>query len=217
MIRKISFFESEFIGLYCRAWDDMVIVPVNLDDKSRDALREVLGVEVHQSRMDPSGMYGVFSVMNSHGIIIGGNAGKRDLDFDPGDRRVLFLKDTINAVGNDIVANDHGAMVHEDFSNKNVKLIEDTLGVETVKGRMGSFLTVGSGSIATNKGMIVNPEVSDEDMEVIKDIFKVPVSAGTANFGSPMVGASLIANTKGILVGEKTTAIEIGSIDDVLS
>ncbi|MGP6207190.1 translation initiation factor IF-6 [Cuniculiplasma sp. SKW3] len=215
MIRKFSIFESEFIGLYCRAWDDMAIVPVQLDDLSRKTISEVLDVSIQESRMDPSGMYGVFSVMNSNGIIVGGNSGK--IDFDPGKRRVLYLRDTINAVGNDIVANDHGAMVHEDFDNKSVKMIEETLDVETVKGRMGVFQTVGSGSVATNKGMIVNPEVSDDDIEILKDIFKVPVSAGTANFGSPMVGASLIANTKGILVGEKTTSIEIGGIDDVLS
>lgn len=215
MIRKFSIFESEFIGLYCRAWEDMAIVPVQLDDLSRKTISEVLDVSIQESRMDPSGMYGVFSIMNSNGIIVGGNSGK--IDFDPGKRRVLYLKDTINAVGNDIVANDHGAMVHEDFDNKSVKMIEETLDVETVKGRMGIFQTVGSGSVATNKGMIVNPEVSDDDIEILRDIFKVPVSAGTANFGSPMVGASLIANTKGILVGEKTTSIEIGGIDDVLS
>ena len=215
MIRKFSIFESEFIGLYCRAWEDLAIVPVQLDNVSRKTISEVLDVRIQESRMDPSGMYGVFSVMNTNGIIVGGNSGK--IDFDPGNRQVLYLKDTINAVGNDIVANDHGALVHEDFDNKSVKMIEEALNVETVKGRMGIFQTVGSGSVATNKGMIVNPEVSDDDIEILKDIFKVPVSAGTANFGSPMVGASLIANTKGILVGEKTTSIEIGGIDDVLS
>jgi translation initiation factor 6 len=215
MIRKFSIFESEFIGLYCRAWEDLAIVPVQLDNVSRKTISEVLDVRIQESRMDPSGMYGVFSVMNTNGIIVGGNSGK--IDFDPGNRQVLYLKDSINAVGNDIVANDHGALVHEDFDNKSVKMIEEALNVETVKGRMGIFQTVGSGSVATNKGMIVNPEVSDDDIEILKDIFKVPVSAGTANFGSPMVGASLIANTKGILVGEKTTSIEIGGIDDVLS
>lgn len=217
MIRKFSIFESEFIGLYCRAWDDIAIVPANMDRSYRSTISEVLDVKVLDSRIDPSGMYGVFSVMNSNGIIIGGNAGGKDLDFDPGNRRVLYLKDTINAVGNDIVANDHGAMVHEHFDNKNVRMIEDALGVETVKGTMGIFLTVGSGSVATNRGMIVNPEVSDDDIEILRDLFKVPVGVGTANFGSPMVGASLIANTKGVLVGEKTTSIEIGGIDDVLS
>ena len=85
MIRKFSIFESEFIGLYCRAWEDLAIVPVQLDNVSRKTISEVLDVRIQESRMDPSGMYGVFSVMNTNGIIVGGNSGK--IDFDPGNRQ----------------------------------------------------------------------------------------------------------------------------------
>jgi translation initiation factor 6 len=217
MIKKLSLFDSDFVGLFIRAWDDLAIVPSNVDDSVLSEIQDVLQANVQKSSMDPSGMFGIFSVMNSTGVIISGIYGKKDVDFETGQRNVLFLKDNINAVGNDIIANDHGAMVHEEFTKKSIKQIEDVLGVETVQGSIGGFPTVGSSSVLTTKGMIVNPETSDEQIEILKDFFKVPVKLGTANFGSPMVGSSIIANKAGIIVGKSTTSIEITVIDDVLS
>ncbi len=217
MIRKLSIFESNFVGLFLRTWDDIVLVPGNIDDEKSSLIQETLAAEVVKSNMDQSGMYGVFSVMNSRGLIISGIYGKTHIDFDPGKREILYLKDHINAVGNDIVANDHAALVHEDFTKHSVESIADVLGVEILKGRIGGFNTVGSVSVVTSKGMIVNPETSDEDIEILKDLFKVPVKLGTSNFGSPMVGSGIVANKNGVLVGEDTTSIELTAIDDVLS
>jgi translation initiation factor 6 len=216
MIKKLKIFNSDFIGLFCRAWNDMAIVPGHLEDSIINEIGSALNVPVRKSHVDVSGMYGVFSVMNSKGIII--NAGpNKEVDFDYGERNILFLNDSVNAVGNDIIANDHGAMIHKEFSERSLRRIEDTLGVETIRGEMGTFTTVGSSTVVTNKGMLVNPEVKDDELELLSDLFKVPVKVGTANFGSPMLGSSIIANTEGILVGNSTTTIEIGIIDDVLS
>ena len=217
MIKKLSIFNSDFIGLYCRAWNDIAIVPKNIDSSAINDIEEALQVKAVMSTVDQSGMYGVFSVLNSTGIIINAGSNHDSVDFEYGDRNILFLNDSVNAVGNDIIANDHAAMVHKDFTNKSLKEIEDALGVETVRGEMGTFSTVGSCTVVTNKGMIVNPEVSDEQIEILADLFKVPVKVGTANFGSPMLGSSIIANSAGIIVGKSTTSIEIGIIDDVLS
>ena len=217
MIKKLSLFENNYIGLYLRTWDDIALVPSSLEENEIEAIRECLQVDIKKSRMDDSGMYGIFSVMNSIGIIVSGMYKNKDLDFDTGQRNVLFLKDMINAVGNDIVANDHGAMVHEDFSKKSVMAIEDALGVETIQGTIGGFPTVGSSSVLTSKGMIVNPETTDDEIEILKDFFKVSVRLGTANFGSPMVGSSIVANKNGIIVGNDTTSIELTAIDDTLS
>jgi translation initiation factor eIF-6, putative len=217
MINKLSLFESNFVGLYLRTWDDVVIVPKNIEDEQASLIQETLGANLIRSGMDPSGMYGVFSVMNSRGLILSDIYGEKKADYDLGNREILYLKDHINAIGNDIVANDHAAMVHEDYANRSVEKISDVLGVETVRGRIGGFNTVGSVSVVTSKGMIVNPETSDDEIEVLKDLFKVPVKLGTSNFGSPMVGSGIVANKNGVLVGEDTTSIELTAIDDVLS
>ena len=58
----------------------------------------------------------------------------------------------------------------------------NSTGVETIRGEMGTFTTVGSSTVVTNKGMLVNPEVKDDELELLSDLFKVPVKVGTANF-----------------------------------
>ncbi|EQD75670.1 translation initiation factor IF-6 [mine drainage metagenome] len=95
-------------------------------------------------------------------------------------------------------------------------MISDALGVEVLRQTIGGIKTVGSASIVTNKGMLVNPETNDEEIDQLSKFFKVPVKAGTANYGSIFVGSCMIANSKGALVGWDTTPIEIGRIDDVL-
>lgn len=217
MIKKLSIFSNPFIGLYVRAFDDVAIIPSILDNNVKAEVKEVLGVKLLESSVDPSYMYGVFSVMNKNGLIVSGFQMNGKIDFELGDRNIMYMDDVINAVGNDIIANDHAAMIHEDYESATVKKVEDVLGVETVRGRIGTFPTVGSAAVVTNRGMLVNPEVDEDSLEILKDLFKVEIKTGTANFGSPMVGASIIANSQGVLVGSDTTSIELLRIDDVFS
>lgn len=44
----------------------------------------------------------------------------------------------------------------------------------------------------------------------------MPVSIGTVNHGVPYVGAGMVANGKGAIMGSKTTGIEMGRIEDAL-
>ncbi|PYB69172.1 MULTISPECIES: translation initiation factor IF-6 [unclassified Thermoplasma] len=216
MIRKTSVLRSNFIGIYAKAWDDVAFITMMADDKTVADFQEVLQVDVRKISIDNSSLIGTMMVMNSNGLIVpyGSEiAGLGDLD----GRNVLQLKDKINAIGNDIIANDHGAIIHKNFSNRSRKEIEDTLGVETIRTTIGNILTVGSAGILTSKGMLVNPETDEDELEFLKDFFKVSVKSGTANFGSIYVGASIVANSKGVLVGKDTTPIEMDRIDDVLS
>ena len=39
---------------------------------------------------------------------------------------------------------------------------------------------------------------------------------GTVNHGSPVIGSGLIANSKGAIIGNQTTGIEMGRIEEAL-
>ncbi len=191
MIRKASVLRSSFIGIYAKAWDDIAFITKMADDKTVNEFSETLDVDIRRIMIDGSLLVGTMIAMNSNGIIVPYAAGENDIG-NLENRNVLYLKDKINAIGNDIIANDHAAII-------------------------GNILTVGSGGVLTNKGMLVNPETNEDEIEFLSNLFKVPVKAGTANFGSIYVGASIVANSKGILVGRDTTPIEIDRIDDTLS
>jgi translation initiation factor 6 len=217
MIKKLSILDSDFIGVYSRVWDDIALVPRTVPEELEREFENVLGVRPIRTIIDNSYLIGCMSVMNSNGIILaGGDPGLADAEIY-GDRNILYLKDKINAIGNDVLANDRGAIIHKSFTESSRKKIEDSLGVEVIKDTIADVKTVGSVAVVTNKGMLVTPEVSEEELKKISEFFKVNAKPGTANFGSVFIGSSILANTKGIFVGRETTPIEIGRIDDTLS
>ncbi|AKA48444.1 translation initiation factor 6 [uncultured archaeon] len=217
MIKKISILKSNYIGVYARAWEDIAIVPLTIEDEVVSDFEEVLGVEVKKTLVNNSNLIGSMTVMNSNGIIVAQNGWEGGFEVEMPGRNTLYLKDKFNAVGNDIIANNHAALIHTGFNNTSRKKIEDTLGVEVLKGTIGGIKTVGSVGVVTQKGMLVAPEASEEEQEFLSKLFKVPVKAGTANFGNMYIGSSIIANSKGVLVGKDTTPIELGRIDDIFS
>lgn len=217
MIEKISILRSDFIGVYSKAWDDIVLLPDNIEDDIAARVSEGLGVPVEKLLIDNSSLIGTFLALNSNGIVVSRNGEGHEFSDQINGRNVLILKDKVNAIGNDVIANDHAAMIHKGFTAGSQKKIEDALGVEVVKGTIGGIKTVGSAALLTKKGMLVTPEASEEEMKALSELFKVPVKEGTANFGNMYVGSSILANSNGVFVGRETTPIELGRIDDILS
>ena len=130
--------------------------------------------------------------------------------------RVFPIKDIINAAGNDILANDYGALVHPELKATTIKQISKTLDVPVQKGTIASLGTVGMAAVVTNKGCLCHPKTTDEEKQQLKKVFDVEVMIGTVNHGFPMIGSGLVANTKGAIIGNMTTGIEMGRIEEAL-
>ena len=101
-------------------------------------------------------------------------------------------------------------------SNDTITQIEDALDVEVMRGTIAGLKTVGSAAVITNRGGICHPKVKDEELEFLNSLFKIDIVLGTANYGTPLVGACIIANSKGAITGNTTTGIELGRIEDGL-
>ncbi len=109
-----------------------------------------------------------------------------------------------------------GAIVHPGFDAETVKEISSALGVRVERGTVAGLKTVGSAAVTTNKGTLCHPHVRPGEIEVLKDVLQVPVSMTTANYGTAQVGACIVANSRGALVGNRTTPIEMGRIEEGL-
>jgi translation initiation factor 6 len=64
--------------------------------------------------------------------------------------------------------------------------------------------------------MVVHPKASGEDIARLIDLFGIDVKISTANFGSPYLGASVVANDRGALIGNKSSGVEVNRIEDTL-
>ncbi|MEM0346570.1 MAG: translation initiation factor IF-6, partial [Thermoplasmatales archaeon] len=163
-----------------------------------------------------SNLVGSLCAMNSNGIVVGRMVTEDELKLIPENIRVGVINDKLNATGNNILVNDRIAMVHEEMTERSIKIISDVLGVEVVKGSFKSIKTIGSSGLVTNKGIILPPNMSDEEIENIGKLFGVRGSVGTANFGSMYIGASVVSNSNGALIGEDSTTVEISNIEEAL-
>ncbi len=216
MLRLAQVFGSPYLGVYCAANDHIAIVPEVPEGSFIEDVKEVLQVEVVRTYVAGSTLVGALVAMNSHGVIVTNFAEKHELAKLPGDMRVGVMEEKLNAAGNNIVANDKGAFVHPAASRYSMKIIEDVLGVEVLKGTIGGADTVGSVALATSKGAVCHPRTSEEELKTLSSLFGVPCSAATLNYGTPYVGACAVANSKGACVGSTTTPIEMGRLEDGL-
>ena len=84
------------------------------------------------------------------------------------------------------------------------------------RGTIGSLKTVGMAAVVTNKGLLCHPKVTQEEKHQLEKVFDVPAMIGTVNHGTPLIGSGLVANTKGAIIGNLTTGVEMGRIEEAL-
>ncbi len=216
MLKKLDIFGNPYIGVFCQSNEDIVVIPSNLSKKMELEIEKALEVETIKTTLSSSTILGVLMSINSYGAVVTNFSSDEELSVLQKKVKVLRIPHRLNAAGNNILVNDNGALVNPDLSNKAIKEIEVVLGVETIKGTIAGMRTVGSAAMATNKGVLCHPHTIDEEIDRLKSLFRVPISIGTVNYGSPLIGACIIANTKGAVVGDSTTPIELGRVEEAL-
>ncbi len=217
MLQLLDFNENPNVGIYSRTNDSFTFLQPSLPKKTRHLIGKTLGVKVLELCIADSTIIGSLLTCNSHGAIITAFANKETIDsIERLGLRVFPIKDVINAAGNDILTNDNGALVHPDLKSSTVKKIGDILGVPVQKGTIASLGTVGMAAVVTNKGCLCHPKTSEEERKQLEKVFDVDVMIGTVNHGFSMIGSGLVANSKGAIIGNMTTGIEMGRIEEAL-
>jgi translation initiation factor 6 len=212
-----DFNENPNVGVFCRANDDLAFIRKGLSKKVKKKITSVLEVDLIELSIADATIIGSLLAINSNGAVVTDFV---DIDaikiIEDQGLEVCVISDKINAAGNDILVNDKGALVHPDLQDKSMKYIKDTLKVPVYHGTIGSLRTVGMTAVVTNKGLLCHPKATDEEKGVLEKVFDVNVMIGTVNHGSPVIGSGLVANTKGAIIGNLTTGIEMGRIEEAL-
>jgi len=216
MLKKIDFSGNPYIGVYAFSTENMLVVSSNVAKKQRKNMEWVLGSDAVVTTIGDSIVVGSLMCGNSNGLVVTNFVKENELESFSG-LNTYIIDSKLNAVGNTILANDNGCLVHPKYDERTVKEIENCLGVKARKVAIAGIKTVGSVAVATNKGVLCHPNASEKDIKLIQDALGVPVAIGSANYGVGHVGACILANTKGALVGSRTTPIEMGRIEDALS
>jgi translation initiation factor 6 len=208
---------NPFIGVYCHANEEIALVPQIFSKKMISNFEECLGVEVIKTTIAGSSIIGVLVCSNSHGMVVTNFAVEKELEALNNRYNILYIPDILNAVGNNILVNDKIALVHPDIKKGTQKKINDTMDVEVISGNIAKQKTVGAAAVVTNRGLLCHPHTSKSELETLSKKFQVNADIGTANYGTPLVGACMVANSKGAITGSETTPIELGRIEEALN
>jgi len=208
---------NPYIGVFCAASERLAVVHGGTEPGLAKSIGEALEVPVVTTFVAGSTVVGSLVAMNSHGAVVTNFTETDELARLPSDLRIGRMEKRLNAAGNNILANDRAAVVHPKANRETVKMVGDVLGVEVERRQVAGVDTVGSVCLATSKGMLCHPRAGEAELRWLSEFFGVPASVTTLNYGNPYIGACAVANSKGALVGSRTTPIEMGRLEDGLT
>ncbi len=217
VVQTARLLNNPYIGLFLLATDRFCLAPDTIERKDAKMIEDVLGVDVILTRVSGTSLIGVFAAGNSNGVVLPWITYEDEVQrLEDAGIKTLVLKDKVTALGNLVEANDKGAVVSPLIRRENVEYISKHLGVKAVQKGVGGMEISGAAVVATNKGFLAHPNVEEPELKELEKLFGVKGDTTTANFGDPFVGASIVANSNGVLVGDKTTPVELLKIEDVL-
>merc|ERR1712232_548885 len=129
--------------------------------------------------------------------------------------QVQKVEERLSALGNCIACNDYVALVHTDIDRETEEDIADTLKVEVFRATIAQNALVGSYAVLTNQGGLLHARTPLQDMEELSQLIQIPLTAGTVNRGSDVIGAGVVANDWAAFCGADTTATEIGVVESI--
>jgi translation initiation factor 6 len=218
MFRRLDPFGNPNVGVYVRATSRHLFVPLHITKKERGMLEESLGLESTQITLGGSTLIGSLMAANENGAIVSDIVTDHEIEAlrDTGLKVARLQSTRLNAAGNNILANDMGAIVHPNISKKAAALVSEVLGVPVAHGYIAGIPTVGTAGVATNKGVLAHPLATEDELGFLKQSLHATARIGTVNHGHGLVGAGLAANQHGAAAGSRTTGIELGRIEEAL-
>jgi translation initiation factor 6 len=218
VFKRLDPFGNPNVGVYVRATSTHLFVPPGLTEQNVADLEEALGLEAIEVTVGGSELIGSLVAANKNGAVLADFANDKELKaFEGAGLTAVRLEvSRLNAAGNNVLCNDHGAYVHPDITARALKAVETALDVPVERGAVAGLPTVGTAAIATNKGVLCHPLASEAELAFIKKCLHAPARIGTVNHGHGLVGAGIAANQNGAACGSRTTGIELGRIDEAL-
>jgi translation initiation factor 6 len=216
-IGKMSFFGNPNIGVYAYVNDEVLILPPGIGRDDIEELVEVLKVSaVIEAKVAGTILIGVLLAGNNNAVLLPQIVFDEDVEYlekrvrEYGvDTEFSVLESKYTALGNLVLCNSRRCFASPLFSSREVREMEDVLGVEVVTTRLVNTDLLGSIVVVTDSGGVIHPDASEEDIKTLRELLGVTVERATVNAGVVYVRSGIIANNKGVVVGGNTTGPEV--------
>jgi translation initiation factor 6 len=208
-------FGSPNIGVYCFCNEELAIVPPGLTKRKLKQFEDTLEVDVCSTTVGGSTLVGALVAGNSKGLLVPHTIQEYELRRIEEFSKVIVVESNWTALGNVVLANDFGAVLHPDAPRVITKSVND-LEVPLIYSKIAALSFVGALAVATNKGALLSPNSLRDEQSAIETALKVGTELSSTNGGVPFVKSGILANSKGAVVGPLTRGAELMQITKAL-
>jgi len=221
MAIRAQFENSNEVGVFARLTNSYCLVALGGSENFYSIFESELAehIPVVHTTIGGTRIIGRVTVGNKHGLLVPSIC--TDLELQhlrnslPDTVKIQRVEERLSALGNCIACNDYVALVHTDLDKDTEEMIQDTLQVDVFRATIANNVLVGSYSVLTNQGGLVHARTPVQDMEELSQLIQIPLTAGTVNRGSDVVGAGVVANDWAAFCGNDTTATELGVMESI--
>ena len=214
-------FNSPYSGVFCVTNDLLTLVPPGIPDDDMAAIGEALGTTVEVITIGGSSVLGTLVATNNKGLLVSNLVTSLELEklekwCKNLNLNLGILSERANAIGNNFLLNDSGGFCNERLSSSSIKDAEGIFDVAVKSQSFNGMDTLGMIGCVNNNGALCHPDIDENERKIMQEILDVPVMEGTVNFGMPLVGAGVIASSKGAVCGRQSTGVELGRVEEAL-
>jgi len=214
---KTSLNGNPNIGLYGFCTDTYCLLAEEFTKKQVKMIEKVLKVPVYQMKISNTMLLGALITGNNSMLLVPNIAFEEDFKkLDEFNIPYTIVDSKLTALGNNILCNNKGALVSRDYSAKIKKIIRQALNVTLHPGEIADTEVPGSCLIHNTLGAVIHAFATEKQIKEVESLLGVSCTRGTVNFGSPYVHAGVLANSNGMIIGDKSTGIEIENIYEAL-
>ncbi|CEM01699.1 unnamed protein product [Vitrella brassicaformis CCMP3155] len=221
MAVRAAFENSSEVGVYAKLTNAYALVAIGGSENFYSVFEAELAdhIPVIHASIGGTRIIGRVSVGNRKGLLVPTITTDQELQHLrnalPDSVKIQRVEERLSALGNCIACNDYVALVHTDLDRQTEEILQDTLDVEVFRATIAGNVLVGSYCAITNLGGLVHARTSVEDMEELSQLLQIPLTAGTINRGSDVIGAGVVANDWAAFCGMDTTATELGVVERI--
>ncbi|HYD03605.1 MAG TPA: translation initiation factor IF-6 [Alphaproteobacteria bacterium] len=212
-----NFNSNPNVGLYGYACDKYCLIGSEVPDSIVDDLKEVFNVPIIRTNIAGTALLGVFLSGNNNCLLVPKIAFANELEtLDKHKIKYKLIDTKLTCLGNNIICNDNGCLVSDDYGEREIKAFKEALKVPVFRAKIAGHTTLGSLAVHTDKGLLCHHEVLEHEAKLLKKVLKVEIFTGTVNMGVPFVGSGILCNNNGFIIGDASGGPEIVNADESL-
>lgn len=221
MCTRAQFEGASDVGVFARLTNTYCLTPLGSSENFHSVFEAELvkHMPVVHCSIGGTRIVGRTTIGNRHGLLVPSITQDTEMTYLrnqlPEGVKVQKCEERLSALGNCIACNDYVAICHPDLDRETEEVIADVLQVDVFRAAVFGNSLVGSYCVLTNQGGLVHPRIPVNEMEELSQLLQLPLTAGTVNRGSDVVGAGVVANDWTAFCGMDTTATELGVIEGI--